>query len=139
MSGPRYHRMKQGDQRLIGYECQECGWISLAVEKRVCKRCGDVEATFESVQLAEQARIRSFVVQERLPDEFETPQPIATLDIPKVDGTGDAARVFGLLTESDLEELEIGMEVEARFREIFTDGDRPIHSFKFSVPREAKR
>lgn len=139
MSGPRFHRTRREDQRLVGYECQSCSWVSLPLEKRTCKRCGDAPAEFETVQLAEKGVVQSFVVQERLPDEFETPQPIAILDIPQAEGEGEAARVFGLLTESELDNIEIGMEVDARFRELFTDGNRPINSFRFSVPRGVKR
>lgn len=139
MSGQRFHRTRREDQRLVGYECQSCGWVSFPVEKRICKKCGDAPAEFEEVELAEKGVIQTFVVQERLPDEFETPQPIAILDIPQVNGSGSGPRVFALLTESELDELEIGMELDARFREIFTEGDRPINSFKFSVPRGEKR
>jgi len=66
------------------------------------------------------------------------PQPLAIVDLPQADGGGEPARVYGLLTETELEELEVGTEVEARFRELFDDGDRPVNSFKFSVPREEK-
>jgi uncharacterized OB-fold protein len=137
MTGVRYDRTKRQDQRLIGFECQSCGYVSFPEEKRICKRCGETPAEFEQVQLRERGEIQTFVVQQRLPGEFETPQPVAIVDLPQV-GDGEAARVYGLLTETSLEELEIGATVEARFRELFTDGDRPIHSFKFAIPREEK-
>jgi uncharacterized OB-fold protein len=138
MTGPRYHRTKQQDQRLVGFECQDCGWVSFPERRKVCKRCGEAPAEYEEVQLAERGEIMTFVVQEYLPDEFESPMPVAMVDIPQIDGEGDPARVYGILTETDLEELEVGTEVEARFRELFTDVDRPINAFKFSVPREEK-
>ena len=138
MSGPRYERTKEQDQRLVGFECQECGWVSFPDEKRTCKRCGDAPATFEQVDLAERGEIKTFVVQEYLPDDIEVPQPVAIVDIPQADGSGDPARAYGLLTESDLEEIDVGTEVVARFRQLFDDGARPINSFKFSVPREEK-
>lgn len=138
MSGPRYHRTKRQDQRLVGFECQSCDWVSYPEEKRTCKRCGDPHAEFEEVQLAERGVVKTFVVQKFLPDEFESEQPLALIDIPQRNGDGEPARVYGLLTETELEELAVGTEVEARFRELFTDGDRPINSFKFAVPREEK-
>ena len=137
MSGPRYHRTRRQDQRLIGFECQSCGWVSFPEEKRTCKRCADAPADFEEIRLRERGEIKTFVVQHYLPDDIETPQPVAVVDVPQV-GEGEPARVYGLLTETDLEELEVGREVEARFREIFDEGDRPINSFKFSVPRGEK-
>jgi uncharacterized OB-fold protein len=112
--------------------------VSFPEEKRICKRCGDAPADMAEVDLAERGEIRTFVVQEYLPDDIETPQPVAILDIPQADGEGEPARAYGLLTETDLDEIEVGTEVEARFREIFSDGERPINSFKFSVPREDK-
>ncbi|SEH17212.1 Uncharacterized OB-fold protein, contains Zn-ribbon domain [Natronorubrum sediminis] len=139
MSGPRYHRTRRQDQRLVAFECQSCDYVSFPDEKRTCKRCGDAPATFEEVQLAERGEIQTFVVQEYLPDDIEVPQPLAIVDLPQADGSGESARVYGLLTETELEELSVGTEVVARFRELFDDGERPINSFKFSVPREVKR
>ncbi|THE64055.1 hypothetical protein D8Y22_15125 [Salinadaptatus halalkaliphilus] len=139
MSGPRYHRTREQDQRLVAFECQSCGYVSFPDEKQTCKRCGDAPATFEEVQLAERGEIKTFVVQEYLPDDIEVPQPLAIVDLPQADGSGESARVYGLLTETELDELSVGTEVEARFRELFDDGERPINSFKFSVPREVKR
>lgn len=135
MSGARYERTKRADQRLIGFECQDCGWISFPDQKRVCKGCGRPDAEFEEMPLADQGVVQSFVVQEYLPDDIETPQPVAIVDIPQRDDTGESARVYGLLTETALEDLSVGTVVEARFRELFTTGERPIHSVKFAVPR----
>lgn len=135
MSGPRYHRTKRQDQRLVGFECQACGWVSFPEEKRTCKRCGDAPAEFTDVQLAERGEIQTFVVQEYLPEDIETPQPVAIVDLPQADGDGEPARAYGLLTETHLDDLEVGTEVEARFRELFSDGERPINSIKFAVPR----
>ena len=139
MSGPRYQRTRRQDQRLVGFECQSCGWVSFPDEKRTCKRCGDAPAEFEEVELAERGTVESFVVQEYLPDDIETPQPVAMVDLPQADGEGDPARVYGLLTETSLEEIDVGTEVVARFRELFSEGERPINSFKFGVPRGEKR
>lgn len=138
MSGPRYHRTRDQDQHLVGFECQDCGYVSFPDEREICKRCGEAPAEMESVQLAERGEILTFVVQEYLPDDIEVPQPLAIVELPQADGGGEGTRVYGLLTETDLEELDVGTQVEARFRELFDDGDRPINSFKFAVPRSEK-
>ena len=138
MSGPRYHRTRDQDQHLVGFECRDCGYVSFPDEREICKRCGEAPAEMESVQLAERGEILTFVVQEYLPDDIEVPQPLAIVELPQADGGGEGTRVYGLLTETDLEELEVGTQVEARFRELFDDGDRPINSFKFAVPRSEK-
>jgi uncharacterized OB-fold protein len=113
--------------------------VSFPDETRTCKRCGDAPAEFEEVELAERGTVESFVVQKYLPDDIETPQPGAMVDLPQADGGGDPARVYGLLTETSLEEIDVGTEVVARFRELFSEGERPINSFKFGVPRGEKR
>lgn len=136
MSGTRYTRDRRQHERLVAWECQGCGWVSYPEEKRICKRCGDAPAEFEAVKLAPRGEVQTYVVQERLPDEFETPQPLAIIDVPQADGEGEPTRVYGLLTETNPDELAVGTEVEARFRELFTIGERPIHSFKFATPRE---
>jgi uncharacterized OB-fold protein len=138
MSGPRYNRTQAQDQRLLAFECQECSFVSFPDKKKICKKCGSAPATFEEVKLAERGEIQTFVVQEYLPDDIEVPQPVAIIDLPKKNGSEETARVYGLLTETDLEEFSVGTEVKARFRELFDDGDRPINSFKFAVPREEK-
>ncbi|PSP75854.1 hypothetical protein BRC81_14355 [Halobacteriales archaeon QS_1_68_20] len=135
MSGIRYSRDRRQHDRLVAFECQDCGWVSYPEQRRTCKRCGAAPAEFEEVQLAERGEVQTYVVQSRLPEEFETPQPVAVVDLPQVDGEGEPARVYGLLTETDGDDLEVGREVVARYRELFTAGDRPVHSFKFAPPR----
>lgn len=137
MSGPRYHRSRAQDQRLEAFECDDCGWISFPENRRICKRCGRTPASYSSVSLQHEGTLRTFVVQEFLPDEFDTPMPVGMVDLPQ-DGEGEPARVYGLFTETDLEELVVDMTVVARFRELFDDGDRPINAIKFSVPRREK-
>jgi uncharacterized OB-fold protein len=137
VTGVRYWRERDPDQRLTAYECQDCGWVSYPERKRVCKECATAPAAFEEVQLREEGEVRTFVVQERLPEAFETPQPVAIVDLPQ-EGEGQPARVYGLLTETAKAELSVGATVETRFREVFTEGDRPVHSFKFAVPRSSK-
>lgn len=134
MTGIRYERTRREDQRLVAHECQSCGYVSYPDLRRICKRCGETPAEFEPVQLRERGTIQTYVVQQRLPEEFDTPQPVAIVDLPQV-GDGEPARVYGLLTETDEDDLAVGTTVEARFRELFTDGSRPIHSFKFAIPR----
>jgi len=132
MTGPQYYRNRRSNERFVGFECTGCGWVSFPEKRTLCKRCGAAPAQFEETQLRKQGHIQTFVVQQYSPEGFESPQPIAVVDLPQAGG-GDPARVFGLLTESDPDAIEIGTQVRARFREMFRDGDRPIHSFKFMV------
>jgi len=113
--------------------------VSFPDEKRTCKRCGDAPATFEEVQLAERGEIKTFVVKSISPTISRYHSHAAIVDLPQEDGSGESFRVYGLLTETDLDKLSVGTEVVARFCELFDDGERPINSFKFSAPREVKR
>lgn len=133
MSILSYHRTRAQDQRLEGYECPECGWVSFPEQKRTCKRCGAADVSFKPVQLAREGTIQSFVVQSRLPEDFESPQHLAIVDLPQAEGDGEPARVFGLLVETD--QLSVGDRVVPRFREMFTSNNMPIHSYKFGPPR----
>ena len=47
--------------------------------------------------------------------------------------------MYGLFTETDPEEMAIGMEATAVFREMFDTEGLPVHSFKFTVPRGESR
>jgi hypothetical protein len=57
-------------------------------------------AGFDTVQLQECGTIQTFVEQQYLPDEFETPLLFAMIDVPQEDA-GDPAGVYRLLTETN--------------------------------------
>jgi uncharacterized OB-fold protein len=152
MYEPPFWRDRDRNERLAATECSSCGYVSFPERREVCKRCGE-RGEFSETTLAERGIVQSYVIQNRLPDAFETPLPLAVLDVPQVDandreGTergagdenaGEPARVYGLFTETDPEAMEIGMEAEAVFRETFDIEGLPVHSFKFTVPRGESR
>lgn len=70
-------------------------------------------------------KIVSFVVQHRLPEGFETPLPLAVVDLE------NGARVYGQIIECQLEALEVGLEVEADFRVFYDDAGLSVYSYKF--------
>ena len=147
MYEPPFWRDRDRNERLAATECSSCGYVSFPERRGVCKRCGE-RGEFSETTLAERGIVQSYVIQNRLPDAFETPLPLAVLDVPQAganDGEGTAsgagdenagepARVYGLFTETDPEAMEIGMEAEAVFRETFDIEGLPVHSFKFTVP-----
>lgn len=136
MNEPPYWRNRNANERLAATECSTCGYVSFPERRQVCKRCGE-RGAFSDVQLAERGVVQSYVVQNRLPDAFETPLPLAVLDVPQQNDEGEPARVYGLFTGTDPAEIEIGME--AVFRELFDVDGLPVHSFKFTVPRGETR
>jgi len=133
MYEPPFTRDRAANERLEARECDACGWVSFPEYREICKRCGNV-GEWTATELEEHGTVQSYVVQQRLPDEFETPLPLAIMDVPQVSG-GEPARVYGLFTETDPETIEIGMEAEADFRRVFDVDGLPIHSFKFKRPR----
>jgi len=133
MHEPPHWRDRAQNERLVARECGECGYVSFPERREICKRCG-ARPEWAEVQLAERGTVQSYVVQNRLPDAFETPLPLAVVDVPQVGG-GEPARVYGLFTETDPDDVSVGMEVEADLREIFDVSGLPVHSFKFKRPR----
>lgn len=133
MHEPPHVRDRPANERLEAVECGDCGYVAIPEHREVCKRCGSYP-DWEPVQLQERGEVQSYVVQQRLPEEFETPLPLAIVDIPQ-DGEGEPARVYGLFTETDPEDVEIGMEAEADLRTMFDVNGLPVNSFKFKRPR----
>lgn len=138
MHEPPYWRDRARNERLEARECRSCGFVSFPEKRRICKRCGETPAEWNDVQLQKRGTVQSYVVQNRLPDEFETPLPLAIVDVPQEEAggsEGEPARVYGLFTETDPDDVEIGMEAEADFRQLFDVNGLPVHSFKFKRPR----
>jgi uncharacterized OB-fold protein len=133
MHEPPFVRDRAANERLQARECGDCGFVTIPDRQDVCKRCG-AYPDWETVQLEERGEVQSYVVQQRLPDEFETPLPLAIVDIPQ-QGGGEPARVYGLFTETDPDNVEIGMEAEADLRTMFDINGLPVNSFKFKRPR----
>jgi uncharacterized OB-fold protein len=145
MHEPPFWRDREANERLAAAECNACGYVAFPERRKVCKRCGE-HGEFRDTRLEERGIVQSYVIQSRLPDAFETPLPVAVIDVPQVgandgesDSRGEPARVYGLFTETDPEEMAIGMEATAVFREMFDIEGLPVHSFKFTVPRGESR
>ncbi|UHQ96302.1 Zn-ribbon domain-containing OB-fold protein [Natrinema halophilum] len=133
MHEPPHWRDRPQNERLLARECRTCGYVSFPEHRRICKRCQD-EVEWDEVRLQERGTVRSYVVQNRLPDEFETPLPLAVLDMPQ-ETDGEPARVYGLFTETEPDDIEIGMVADADLRQLFDINGLPVHSFKFKLPR----
>jgi uncharacterized OB-fold protein len=133
MHEPTYWRDRAATERLLARECGECGYVAFPERRRICKRCRS-EPEWTDVRLRERGTVLSYVVQRQLPDSFETPLPLAVVDVPQT-GDGEPARVYGLFTETDPEDVAIGLEAVADFRRVYDADGVPVHSFKFTLPR----
>jgi uncharacterized OB-fold protein len=129
MSTPEGWRIARENALLLGYRCKSCGWISFPERKRVCKRCRAAPAEFDEIQLRPYGRVLSYVVQYRLPQGFETPLPLAIVELE------DGVRVYAQLVECSPEEIEVGVEVEAELRVMYEESGARVYSYKFRPRR----
>jgi len=119
---PVWRDLKQ-NYTMQGYKCKECGFISFPRKRRICLKCGKITES-EEVELGRRGKVRTYVVQYYLPAEFETPLPMAVVDL---EGGG---RIYAMVTECKPEEMKVGMDVELDFREILTVDEDRIYSYK---------
>jgi len=125
MTSPEVWRLRRENARLVGYRCKSCGWISFPERKRVCRSCRAAPAQFEEITLKPYGRVLSYVVQHRLPRGFETPLPLAIVELQ------DGVRVYGQLVDCAPEEVKVGLEVEAELRVMYEEGGARVYSYKF--------
>ncbi|MCS6936437.1 MAG: Zn-ribbon domain-containing OB-fold protein [Candidatus Bipolaricaulota bacterium] len=128
MHTPPVWRIARENARLIGYRCRRCGFVEFPEPRKTCKRCR-APAEFEEISMGTRGKIVSFVVQHRLPEGFETPLPLAVIDLE------NGARVYGQIVECKPEELTVGLEVEADFRVFYDDAGLRVYSYKFHPVR----
>ncbi len=131
MTTPHQWRLLEANAKLIGYRCPECHWVAFPERKRACKRCGSAPVEMEEFQMKPVGRVISFVVQHRLPEGFETPLPLAIIELE------EGARMAGHLIDCKPEELRVGFEVEAEYRQMFEENGLTGYSYKFR-PRRSK-
>lgn len=132
MIKPPLWRIARENARLIGYRCKRCGFVSFPEPRKTCKRCR-VPSELEAIQMSLYGKVVSFVIQHRLPEGFQTPLPLAVIDLE------DGARVYGHMTDCKPEELKVGLEVVADFRVAFEDEGLGVYSYKFKPVREAAK
>jgi uncharacterized OB-fold protein len=128
MHKPPHWRIARENARLIGYQCKTCGFVEFPEPRKICKRCRKT-SEFSEIQMKPYGKVVSFVVQHRLPEGFETPLPLAVVDLE------EGARVYGHMTECKTDAMSVGMKVEAEYRVFYDDEGLPIYSYKFRPRR----
>ena len=126
MSVPRYWREMPAHFRLLGSECKECGKKFIPVRK-VCPFCGS--RNIKEVEMPKTGKVITFSVVRTAPKEFKRylPYAIALVEL------DNGARVLSQITDCSVDEVRIGMRVEAVFRKVSEDGDEGIvrYGYKF--------
>ncbi|MEM0231798.1 MAG: Zn-ribbon domain-containing OB-fold protein, partial [Candidatus Methanomethyliaceae archaeon] len=85
-----------------------------------CLKCGSTE--FEKYILPKRGKLLSFSIIRNPPIGFDKKTPYVIGLVELEDGT----RLITQITDIDINELKIGMEVEQVFRKITEDGDSGI-------------
>ena len=130
MSTPPLFRMVGQNLKFEGMKCQSCGYISYPEYHRICMKCGAVDK-WEKVKLSRTGTVHTYIVSYYLPAEFETPLPLAIVDLDPPGG-----RIYAISTETKHVDMTVGMRVEIDFREIYHKDGLSIPSFKFRKLRE---
>lgn len=119
MSVPRYWREIPYRIRLEAKKCKLCNYVNYPPRSK-CLKCGSTE--FEKYILPKRGKLLSFSIIRNPPIGFDKKTPYVVGLVELEDGT----RLITQITDIDINELKIGMEVEQVFRKITEDGDSGI-------------
>ena len=125
----RTWRHIQQRYNLIGSKCNTCG--ELFFPSRVvcpnCRRKGDLEP----FKFSGKGKIHTFSIIRSAPDDFKEAAPYAVAVIELEEG----AKLTSQLVDCDVDELEIGDDVEMVFRRVREDGEDGVisYGYKFKV------
>jgi uncharacterized OB-fold protein len=105
--------------RFHGTKCKHCGYPQYPPQ-RVCTRCHTKDA-FEDYRFSDKkAKVFTFTMDNLGP----TPDPPMVVAIIDFEGGG---RAYSIMTDRDVNKLEIGMPVEMTFRKFYTS--EGIHNY----------
>lgn len=130
MSTPPLYRDLSINMKFEGMKCKKCGYVQYPEYHRICLKCGAVDQ-WERVKLSPTGTVHTYIVSYYLPPEFETPLPLAIVDLDPPGG-----RIYAIATETKAEEMKVGLRVQVEFREIYHADGLSIPSFKFKPLRE---
>ena len=113
------HREVGKNIRYHGTKCANCGYPQYPPQ-RVCTRC-HAKDQFEDYSFADKKATVFTYTMDRLGPTLDPPMVVTVIDF---DGGG---RAFSIMTDRDVNKLEIGMPVEMTFRRFYsTEG---IHNY----------
>lgn len=115
-----YNELKQ-DVRLYGSRCEKCGMVQYPVA-RVCIECKGRDCLVDH-KLNKTGKIFTLTI-DHLIANIEHPLPMAVVDI---DAGG---RLYLQVTDFEVEEVEIGKDVQLTFRRLHEGGDNHNYYWK---------
>ncbi|MEM3096680.1 MAG: Zn-ribbon domain-containing OB-fold protein [Nitrososphaerota archaeon] len=121
---PRYWRSRGFLYRLEGSRCVSCGEFH-AFTRLACRRCRSRNLVPD--RLPERGKLLDFTVIHQAPPLYENGLPYVVGLVEMLDGS----RLLAQITDCDVDELTLGMEVELTFRRLRTDGEANIISYGY--------
>lgn len=126
MSLARHWRLRDQRYRLEGTACDDCGTIQFP-PRPLCPNCRS--RTLSPHPLNGRGQLISYTVLYQAPAGFEAQIPYAV----GIVELGEGPRLTAMLTDVDLDALQIGMSLEMTIRKLRSDGDDGViqYGYKF--------
>jgi len=126
LSTSRYWREIPSHYRLIGLKCNTCNRYSYP-PKPACPYCGS--RNVERVELPKEGKLLTYTVIYATPEGFRDQSPllIGLIELP------NGAKVISQLTDVDVEDVKVGMKLEAVLRRVQVDREEGLiyYALKF--------
>lgn len=120
---PRQLRNRFAVYHLKRRKCDSCGRYDDATSE-ACYHCGGTELT--TVDLTPRGEVLTYVVQHYLPEEFDTPLPLAIVETP------EGATVLGMFTEvEDPHDIDVGDRVTIELKRFARADGQVLYEPKF--------
>ncbi len=130
MTVARFWRDIPSRYNLYGSRCASCGKVYFPV-RHICPKCRRSSiGKMERHRLSGKGRVHSFSVVHDAPPQLAVLKPYAVAIVEMDEGV----KVTGQLVDVEIEEIDIGMGVEAVLRKLGDEGPAGIihYGFKFS-------
>ncbi|MDY6911301.1 MAG: OB-fold domain-containing protein [Chloroflexota bacterium] len=123
-------RERDKNLRLYGVRCRQCGTAQYPPQ-RVCYKCRTKDQ-FDTVRLSDKkAKVFTYSLDYRSAD-LDAPAVIPVIDF---DGGG---RLLCVMTDREIDQVKIGMQVEMTFRKLFSANGLHNYFWKCTPVREGK-
>lgn len=113
-----------GEARLMSAKCHSCGTYFFPKE-HYQHRPGCVREKIEDVLLPKKGKLASYTIQYYpCPPPFKTEKKITPYGIGLVEFTDENLQVAGIITDTDLKSLKVGMEMETTTLPMYTNEEK---------------
>ena len=126
MASPNYWRAMPQRYRYEAAKCKSCGKIFFP-PRLVCNECKSRE--FETIQLNREGKVLTYTVIRVAPSQFvdQAPYPIAVVELQ------DGIRLLTQITDCNVDDIKIGMQVKLEFRKVSEDGEAGIINYGYKA------